>query len=40
MDGITWFGMCGVVLMACVGAAYVPARRAALVAPMTALKAE
>jgi putative ABC transport system permease protein len=39
-DSITWVGACAIVLIACVLAGYVPARRAAQVDPMMALRAE
>jgi predicted permease len=39
-DSITWAGACAIVLTAGVVAGYVPARRAAQVDPMTALRAE
>jgi putative ABC transport system permease protein len=40
LDLTTWLGACVIVLTACVAAGYLPARRAAHVAPMTALRAE
>ena len=40
LDPTTWLGACVIVLIACVAAGFLPARRAAHVDPMTALKAE
>jgi predicted permease len=40
LDLTTWLGACIIVLIACVAAGFLPARRAAHIDPMTALKAE
>jgi putative ABC transport system permease protein len=39
-DSISWAGACTILFTAGVAAAYVPARRAAQIDPMTALRAE
>jgi len=40
LDTTAWLSACGLVLTASAAAGYLPARRAALVNPMAALKAE
>jgi len=40
LDIVTWAGAGVVILTACVAASYVPARRAARIDPMAALRAE
>jgi ABC-type antimicrobial peptide transport system permease subunit len=40
LDLTTWLGACAIVVIACVAAGFLPARRAAHVDPMKALKAE